>query len=54
MEYTSGLTSLGALAGVFYGIKKQKKFWGTAGYVVIFSLVGASIGLGINYFHNKN
>jgi hypothetical protein len=54
MNYTSSLTSIGALVGVFYGIKKQKKFWGTAGYVVTFSLVGASIGYGINYFINKN
>jgi hypothetical protein len=54
MNYTKSLTSIGALVGVFYGIKKQKSFWGTASYVLIFSLAGATIGFGINQFKNEN
>lgn len=44
MKVTNGLTSLGAVAGLYYGVTKNKGFWGTAGFVLLFSIGGAALG----------
>lgn len=45
---TTILTSAGALAGIIYGVANEKGFWATAGYALLFSIAGASIGAIVN------
>jgi hypothetical protein len=41
---TSGLSSLGAVLGIYYGVSKGKGFWATAGFTLLFSIGGAALG----------
>ena len=51
---TSFFSSAGAIAGIYYGIKTKKSFWGTVGYTILFSIGGAALGTAINTLTNKN
>ena len=42
MEMT-GLTSIGAIGGIVYGVSKNKSFWATAGFAIIFAIAGAGL-----------
>jgi lipoprotein signal peptidase len=44
MEVPKALTSLGAVAGLYYGVTKNKGFWGTAGFTLLFAIGGAALG----------
>jgi hypothetical protein len=44
MEVHKALTSLGAVAGIYYGVTKNKGFWATAGFTLLFAIGGAAIG----------
>ena len=41
---TMVLASVGALAGLYFAFKKQKGFWGYAGYFVLGSVAGHLAG----------
>jgi uncharacterized membrane protein YfcA len=41
---TMVLSSVGALAGLYFAFKKQKGFWGYAGYFVLGSIAGHLAG----------
>jgi uncharacterized membrane protein YfcA len=41
---TMVLSSVGALAGLYFAFKKNKKFWGYAGYFVLGSIAGHLAG----------
>ena len=49
MEVPKALTSLGAVAGLYYGVTKNKGFWGTAGFTLLFAIGGAALG----HFYNS-
>jgi len=53
-QTTAILTSAGALAGIWYGVKGQKGFWGTAGYALLFSIAGAAAGSVISNLTSKS
>jgi len=53
MELKQPLTSAGAVGGIIYGISKQKGFWVTAGYTLLFAVAGAMLGTAINSAQNK-
>lgn len=40
----NGAGSLGAIVGIFYGVTKNKGFWGTAGFALLFAFGGVAIG----------
>jgi hypothetical protein len=44
MEVSKALTSLGAVAGLYYGVTRNKGFWGTAGFTLLFALSGVALG----------
>jgi hypothetical protein len=52
-QLTSILTSGGALVGIIYGVSKQKAFWATAGFALLFSIAGAAAGSVIQSIKNK-
>lgn len=54
MQVKSALTSIGAIAGIYYGISKQKSFWVTAGVTLLFSLGGAALGHAYETISEKN
>ena len=54
MKLTSALSSFGAVAGIFYGVKQNKSFWTTAGFAILFSIGGAALGTGINYIYKND
>jgi hypothetical protein len=39
------LISLGAVGGIAYGVSKQKSFWTTAGFAILFAIGGAALGM---------
>lgn len=53
MDITKGLTSVGAIAGIAYGISKSKSFWITAGYCIAFAAGGCAIGIAIQSKNNS-
>jgi len=44
VDVTKVLSSLGAVAGIYYGVTKGKGFWVTAGFALLFSVGGAALG----------
>ena len=44
MEVSKALTSVGAVAGLYYGVTRNKGFWGTAGFTLLFALSGVAVG----------
>jgi ABC-type nitrate/sulfonate/bicarbonate transport system permease component len=50
---TKTLTTAGAVGGILYGIKKQSGFWATAGYTLLFALVGTALGTAVGSAQNK-
>ena len=44
MDVTKGLTSVGAVFGLYYGVTKNKGFWVTAGLTLISAIGGAALG----------
>ena len=44
MQVSSALSSLGAVAGIAYGVSQKKSFWTTAGFVILFAIGGAALG----------
>ena len=53
MNLSGGLTSVGAIIGVFYGVSQRKSFWTTAGFAILFALGGAAAGTALKQFTNK-
>ena len=49
MEVSKALTSLGAVAGIYYGVTKNKGFWATAGFTLLFAIGGSALGNFYNY-----
>lgn len=47
MDLTTGLSSVGAIGGIAYGVSKNKSFWTTAGFAILFAIGGAALGTGI-------
>lgn len=54
MQVSSALSSLGAVAGIAYGVSNRKSFWTTAGFAILFALGGAALGTAYNAITNKN
>lgn len=52
MDVTTGLTSVGAIGGIAYGVSKNKSFWTTAGFAIIFAIAGAGLGTAIKMVKN--
>jgi hypothetical protein len=48
MDVQKTLTSLGAVGGIVYGVSKQKGFWATAGFALLFSIAGVALGTAYN------
>jgi hypothetical protein len=44
MEASNALTSIGAVSGLYYGVTRNKGFWGTAGFTLLFALGGVAVG----------
>jgi hypothetical protein len=44
MEVSKALTSIGAVTGLYYGVTKNKGFWGTAGFTLLFAIGGVALG----------
>ena len=40
----STFSSIGAIAGIWYGVSKSKGFWATAGFTILFAVGGAALG----------
>jgi hypothetical protein len=38
------LSTLGAIGGVYYGMKRESGFWGTAMWAIGFGLMGGIVG----------
>jgi hypothetical protein len=53
LKLTNTLTSAGAVGGIIYGISKQKGFWATAGYTLLFAVAGGMLGTAVNSVKNK-
>ena len=53
MDITSGLTSVGAIGGIAYGVSKKKSFWTTAGFAILFAIGGAALGTTIKIYKNQ-
>jgi hypothetical protein len=45
MKTAPALTQIGAIAGLFYGVSKQKPFWTTAGLTLLFAVGGTVLGM---------
>ena len=41
-------TGAGLLYGIYFSMKRQKGFWGIAGYTLLFGLVGSIAGTLVN------
>jgi hypothetical protein len=52
MNVSKAFTSIGAFAGIAYGVSKNKSFWGVAGYSVLFAIAGAALGSAYESFNN--
>ncbi len=52
-KITTILTSGGALVGIVYGISREKGFWATAGFTLLFSIAGAAAGSVIQSVQNN-
>jgi hypothetical protein len=52
MDITSGLTSVGAISGIAYGVSKKKSLWTTAGFAIIFAIAGAGLATAIKMVKN--
>jgi hypothetical protein len=50
MEITTGLTSVGAIGGIAYAVSKNKSFWTTASFAIIFAIAGAGLATAIKNF----
>lgn len=44
MDVSKALTSVGAVFGLYYGVTKNKGFWGTAGLTLLCAIGGAALG----------
>jgi len=44
LKVSAALTSLGAVAGIWYGVSQRKSFWSIAGFAILFSVGGAALG----------
>ena len=44
MNVATAFSSLGAVGGIAYGVSKQKSFWTTAGFTILFAIGGAALG----------
>jgi hypothetical protein len=53
MKVTSALSSMGAVYGIYFGVKKKKTFWETAGFTILFAIGGAALGSAYNTITNK-
>lgn len=53
MKVGTALTTLGAIGGLAYGISKQKSFWTTAGFTILFAIVGAAAGTAVQTMTEK-
>jgi hypothetical protein len=53
MDITTGLTSVGAIGGIAYGVSKGKSFWTTAGFAIIFAIAGAGVGTAIKMIKSE-
>jgi hypothetical protein len=53
MNLSPTLSSVGAIAGIYYGVKNKKSFWTTVGFTILFSIGGAAIGTTISSITNK-
>jgi len=53
MKVSAALTSLGAVAGIWYGVSQRKSFWTTAGFAILFSVGGAALGTAYNALNDK-
>lgn len=40
---TATFGSLGAIVGIWYGVSKNKGFWATAGYTILFAIGGTAL-----------
>ena len=54
MRLSSALSSLGAVAGIAYGVSNRKSFWTTAGFAILFAIGGAALGTAYNSITNQN
>lgn len=52
MDVTTGLISVGAIGGIAYGVSKNKSFWTTAGFAILFAIAGAGLGTAIKMIKN--
>jgi hypothetical protein len=41
---TGTFSSLGAIVGIWYGVSKNKGFWATAGFTILFAIGGTALG----------
>jgi divalent metal cation (Fe/Co/Zn/Cd) transporter len=46
-DATTALTAVGAMVGLGYGVLKNKPFWATAIFTIIFATGGAALGTAI-------
>jgi hypothetical protein len=53
MNLSSGLSSVGAIIGVFYGVTQRKSVWTTAGLTILFAIGGAATGVAIKQFSDN-
>ena len=53
MKVSTALSSLGAVAGIYYGVSNKKSFWTTAGFTILFAIGGAALGTAYNAISNK-
>ena len=53
MNISGGLSSVGAIIGVFYGVSQRKSVWTTAGLTILFALGGAAAGVAIKQFSDN-
>ena len=48
MKVGTALTTIGAIGGLAYGVSQRKSFWTTAGFTILFAVVGAAAGVAVN------
>lgn len=53
MKIAPTLSSVGAIAGIYYGVKNKKSFWTTVGFTILFSVGGAALGTVITSVTNN-
>lgn len=53
VKVQNALSSIGAIYGIYYGAKKGKGFWVTAGYALVFAISGSLLGTAYNQIKNK-